>query len=311
MRVTSNSFPNALIDQLNSLTVRQSRLQTQAATGQRIQSPEDDPVTLRRVLDLQAESSTVSQYRDNIARQRELANATYGTMKSLKKISDRANEIATSADGVKSPQELQTYAAEVTELIKQGVQIMNAKNRVDYLFTGTRTDQVPFVLALNSNGQVDTVTYQGNTALAESEVAERETLSAQVVGANATGDGPRGLIADSRSGADFFNHLISLQKNLAAGNAKAIAAGDRLQLQRDEENILFHFSSNGAVQAHLEAADATARDRGLSLETEVSREVDSDLAQTMVKLGQTQTAYQAALQSGGAILNVSLLDFLR
>src|SRR5262245_61223192 len=172
MRVTSNSFPNALIDQLNSLTVRQSRLQTQAATGQRIQSPEDDPVALRRVLDLQAESSVASQYRDNIARQQELANATYGTMKSLKKISERANEIATLADGVKSPQELQTYAAEVTELIKQGVQVMNAKNRSDYLFGGTRTDQTPFVLTLNSNGQVDTVAYHGNTALAESEVAE-------------------------------------------------------------------------------------------------------------------------------------------
>ncbi|MCI0540901.1 MAG: hypothetical protein L0Z50_37345, partial [Verrucomicrobiales bacterium] len=117
MRVTSNSFPNTLIDQLGTLTARQSRLQMQAATGQRIQSPEDDPVALRRVLDLQVESTTVSQYRDNIARQQEIAHATYGAMKSLKKISDRANEIATLADGLKSQPELQGYAAEITELI--------------------------------------------------------------------------------------------------------------------------------------------------------------------------------------------------
>jgi len=31
----------------------------------------------------------------------------------------------------------------------------------------------------------------------------------------------------------------------------------------------------------------------------------------MVKLSQTQTAYQAALQSGGSILNLSLLDYIR
>jgi flagellar hook-associated protein 3 FlgL len=311
MRVTSNSFPNALVDQLSSLAARQSRLQLQAATGQRIQSPEDDPVALRRVLDLQVESSAASQFRHNIARQQELADATFGTMKSLKKISDRASEIATLADGVKSPQELQNYAAEVTELIKQGVQVMNAKNRGDYLFAGTRTDEAPFALTLNAEGQADTVEYRGNTALAEVEIAEGETLSAQTLGANLGGEGPRGLITDSRSGADFFNHLIALQNNLAKGNVQAIAQIDRPQLQRDEENILFHFSSNGAVQAHLEAADTIAIDRGLSLETQVSREVDSDLAQTMVKLSQTQTAYQAALQSGGAILNLSLLDFLR
>src|SRR5262245_16681245 len=212
MRVTSNTFPNTLVDQLGTLTARQSRLQAQAATGQRIQAPEDDPVALRRVLDMQVESGAATQYRRNIARQQELANATYGTMKSLKKISDRANEIATLADGVKSPQELQNYAAEVTELIKQAVQFMNAKNRGDYLFAGTLADQTPFVLTFNTSGQVDAVNYQGNSALPESEVAEGETLSAQVVGVNTTGDGPRGFITDPRSGADFFNHLISLQK---------------------------------------------------------------------------------------------------
>jgi flagellin-like hook-associated protein FlgL len=89
MRVTSNSFPNVLLDQLGSLATRQSRLQGQAATGQRIHSPDDDPAGLQRVLDLQAESSAAIQYRRNIAVQQELADAIYSSVKSLKKISDR------------------------------------------------------------------------------------------------------------------------------------------------------------------------------------------------------------------------------
>ena len=35
------------------------------------------------------------------------------------------------------------------------------------------------------------------------------------------------------------------------------------------------------------------------------------LAQTIVRLNQTQTAYQAALQSAGRIMSSSLLDYLR
>ena len=54
MRVTSNTFPNSLVTQLTSLTVRQNTLQNQAATGQRVRLPEDDPVAMRRVLDMQA-----------------------------------------------------------------------------------------------------------------------------------------------------------------------------------------------------------------------------------------------------------------
>lgn len=311
MRVASNSFTESLVNQLGRLSVRQQQLQTQAATGQRIQSPSDDPVALRRVLDFQNESSAVGQYQRNIARQQELAQATFSSVRSLQTISDRANEIATLADGLRSPLELQAYATEINQLIKQAAQVMNTTNRGDPLFAGTRADQPPFVVATNANGQVTGVTYQGNTSLSEVEIAEGSTITAQAVGANASGSGPRGLITDSRSGADLFNHLISLHNNLLAGDTAAIAATDRGNLRSDEDNILFHISSNGAMQARLEAADAMARDRSLSLEKSVSGEADADLAQTLVKLSQTQTAYQAALQSGASILKLSLLDYLR
>ena len=67
MRVTSNTFSNRLLDQLGDLATRQAKLQAQAATGQRVQLPEDDPVAMRRVLELQAEASSLNQYSDNIA----------------------------------------------------------------------------------------------------------------------------------------------------------------------------------------------------------------------------------------------------
>jgi flagellar hook-associated protein 3 FlgL len=311
MRVASNTFSESLVNQLGSLVARQQRLQNQAATGQRIQTPDDDPVALRRILDLQAEASTSSQYQRNIARQQELATATFSGIKSLKTLLDRAGELAVMVDDLKSPQELQIYASEITELIKQAAQVLNATNRGDPLFGGTQSGQPPFVVQTDANGRVTTVTYQGNTTLNEVEIAQGVTVTAQVAGVNTTGSGPRGLVADSRLGADFFNHLISLQNNLVAGDVAAIAATDRVNLQTDEENILFHLSANGAMQARLETTASMSRDQGLLMEQQISREADADLAQTLVKLSQTQTAYQAALQSGAGLLRLSLLDYLR
>lgn len=311
MRVTANTFPNSLLNQLNSLSQRQNKLQNQAATGQLVQLPEDDPVAMRRVLDMQAEAKSVGQYQRNIARHQELADASFNSIKSLKKVSDRVRNISISADGLKSPEELNLYAKEVTELIKTAVQAANTKNRGDYLFSGTLSDQPPFVMATDANGNVTGVTYQGNTTLAESEIATGITLSAQNVGENSSGSGPRGLIADSRVGADFFNHLIAFQNNLLAGDTAAIEATDRVNLGQDEENFLYHLGTNGAIQSRLEATDAMAANRTDTLEVLVSNETDADLAQTLVRLNQTQTAYQAALQSAGKILGSSLLDYLR
>jgi flagellar hook-associated protein 3 FlgL len=311
MRVTSNSFPETLVNQLGRLALRQNRLQAQAATGQRVELPEDDPSAMRRVLDLQAESRRVEQYRRNIGVLQEGAQAAYAVLKGLKKISDRANEIAVLADGTKSPEQLTVYAGEITQLIKQAAELANTKHRGDHLFAGTKTNQPPFVVTANAAGQVTAVTYQGNTSIAESEIAENTTLSVQTPGANASGAGPTGLLADSRSGADLFAHLISLQNNLLAGNTTAIQSTDKAQLLKDEDHLILQMAGNGAVQSRLEATENLARSRTLTLESQVSKEADADLAQTLVRLTETQNAYRAALQSGGTILNKSLLDFLR
>jgi flagellar hook-associated protein 3 FlgL len=311
MRVSANSFSDTLINQLGNLAVRQARLQSQAATGQRVRLPEDDPVSLRRALDLNTEFSSTGQYSRNIARQLELAQASFSGIKGIKTLSDRAGEIATQVDDLKSPEELQFFAKEVTEMIKQAVHVMNATNRGDAIFGGTMADRPPFVMTLDANNNVTSVTYQGNITLAETEISDGVTITTQALGENSTGAGPRGLVSDSRSGADLFNHLISLQNNLLSGNIAAVAAVDRGNLANDESNILYHISSNGAIQSRLEATNALVRDRGLAIEGQVSKEVDADLAQTMVKLNQTQTAYQAALQSGARAMSLSLMDYLR
>jgi len=262
-------------------------------------------------LDLESESKTLAQYQRNITRHQELADATYSVVKSLKRISDRAGEIATLSDGLKSPLELNAYATEVTQMIKQAVDLMNTKNRGDHLFSGTMTDQAAFALQTDADGLATGVTYGGNGSVPESEIAAGVTVSAQVAGANTSGTGPRGLITETRHGADLFEHLISLQNHLLAGDTEAIATTDSENLRKDEDNLLFHITSNGVMQARLETSEAMAGDRALSLETQISSEVDADLAETLIKLTQTQTAYQAALQSGASVLRLSLLDYLR
>lgn len=310
MRVTTNMVPDDLVRQLNTLGLRQAQLQNQASTGRRLQFPEDDPSAVRRVLDMQAESRTLAQYKTNIARLREQATGAYDAMGAVKKISDRISEIATLADGTKSPAELAIYGREVTELIQQAAQVLNGKSQGDYLFAGTRTDTRPFVVTTNPTGQVTGVAYQGNSADTQVEIAEGETLSVQVVGANSTGLGPAGLVTDSRNGADLFAHMISLQNNLLAGNTAAIATTDLPALQRDEQNIITQMATTGAISARLVVADNITATRSASLDKLISTAADADLAETLVRLTQTQTAYQATLQAGSKILSLSLLDYL-
>jgi flagellar hook-associated protein 3 FlgL len=267
---------------------------------------------MRQALDLQAQDSQLAQYRQNIASLQGQATSSYTAISGLQTISARAGELATMADGTRSPQELSVYATEVTQLIQQGVQLMNSTWQGNHIFGGTQTTQPPFVATTDANGNVTGVTYQGNDSVPAAEIAAGATVSVQVPGANTSGSGPAGLITDTRNGADFFNHLIALQNHLLAGNTTAISSQDQPALAKDEENITSQIANNGLIQSHLATADSLAATQSLSVKQSVSQISDADLAQTLTELSATQTAYQAALQSGAKLLNpnMTLLNYL-
>ena len=311
MRVTSSTFPTALRNQLTNLATKQARLQTQAGTGQRFHVSSEDPRAMRRVLDMQGEIKLLGQYEKNISTLRDTVDSTYVAITGIKKVSDRAGEIATRVDSLKTPEELVTFATEVDQLIERTLQISNTRHHASYLFGGTKSSTLPFNATRDADGKVVSVAYQGSSTVAESEIGEGIKISAMIPGANASGVGERGLLADPRSGADFFAHLIALRDNLQAGNAETINKVDLGNLLKDEENIIHHYGGIGATQSRLDTASSIANRQKASLEGLVSQEADADLSLTLVYLSEVQNAYTAALQTGGKILGTSLLDYIR
>ena len=198
----------------------------------------------------------------------------------------------------------------MTQLIQQAAQLMNGKQNGTFLFGGTASGSAPFSLTTDANGNVTSVAYSGNDQTSGAEIDAGVTLSVDAPGQNASGTGARGVVADSRTGADFFGHLISLQNNLVAGNTVAIASTDRPALAKDEENLLYHISNIGGIQTRLDTASSMADSRASSLDQMISHQTDADITTTIVQLNQAQYAYQAALQTGATIMQRSLLDYL-
>ena len=304
MRIAGTSYTDSMINQLNYLSTQQYLLQGQISTGQRVQKPEDDPAAMAQALSLQADTNQVTQYAQNISSLQTSANTAYGAMQQIKTISDRAGEIATLADGTKTPAELQAYASEVNELIQHAVSLANGKDGDHYMFSGTKSDTAPFSATTDANGTVTAVAYQGDTSVAQTEIAQGTTISVGTPGENTTGSGPRGLLADSRYGADFFNHMISLQKDLASGNTSAISKVDQPALAKDEDNLIYQISNNGVIQSRLDSAATTASNLQSSLQQSFTKVAGVDMTQAITDLSQAQSTYQAALSSSSVLLQL-------
>jgi flagellar hook-associated protein 3 FlgL len=313
MRITSNAYDNALVNQLNQLSAQQYTIQNQVSTGLSVQAPSDNPAAMENTLDYQAQNAAQTQYSSNISTLQSRATSVYGVLQSLQTITSRAGEIATSAGNATSSQStLDNYANEVNQLINQVVNAANTKDPStgQYLFGGTVSSNAPFTTTTDANGDVTAVTYNGNSSVNQAQIGAGMTATADIPGVNTGSTGAHGLITDSQSGADLINHLISLRNNLTAGNTTAITSTDNADLQKDENNVAYQVANNGVVQSQLSTAATFATNSSQSLNTMISNSSSANLVQVMMQLNQTQNAYQAALQSGVKIMQLSILNYL-
>ena len=319
MRVTTNSFNNDLRHNITKLAERQLRLQQQVSTGQRITTASEDPNAMRRVLDLRNEQGQLKQYQDNISTLRETTNVVYSTVQGLKKLSDRATEIAVVADGSKGSSALKAYAKEIDQLIEESVRLANSKHRNVYIFSGTKGTTKSYEPQRDATtNQITSVSFQGNTSSAKVDVSQHATLES-----NYSAEGSNGILKTDTAGADFISSLISLRDNLttasdsassesakssALANVKDTIIGN---LDKSELNFIDHFSSIGARLSRLETSESLTNQQISAITPLISNETDIDLADTLVRLNEIQNAYTAALQSGSTLLRTSLLDYLR
>ena len=314
MRIATHAYTDAMLNQYNLLAGKQYSLQNQISTGLRVQSASDDPVAMQNTLDYTAAKSAQTQYGANITTLQSRANTIYSALQTLQTVSSRAGEIATAAgNATSSPADLNNDADEINTLINQVVNAANTKDPStgQYLFGGTASGSAPFTTTTDANGNVTAVAYNGNSSVNQSEIGANRTTSVDIPGANTGTGGARGLITDTQSGADFLNHLISLRNHLQAGDQTAITNTDSASLQKDENNIAYQVANNGVQQNQLTAAATFATNRSQGLAAMISNASSADLMTSMVQLNQAQTAYQAALQSGAKIIQLSILNYIQ
>lgn len=179
MRVTFNAFPDTLLGRLQSLGSEQNKSLTQLSTGQRIAAPSDDAPAMQRVLNLRTEKKQNQQFYRNATDGLERSKVTFSTFEQLKDLLVRSSELAANLSGASSDQEYKAKAAEIDQLIQQGVNLGNTKLRGSYLFSGESTEVPPFTTNL-TDGKISSVGYQGSPKEALMHIGEGESMTIAV-----------------------------------------------------------------------------------------------------------------------------------
>lgn len=324
MRVTSNSFPTILTGQLQSLLQQQVKYQQQSSSGLRITQSSDDPLAFQRAQVRQTQLATNNAYLNTTGEVHDLATYNHQAMTDLQTIVSRASELATKVNGTMDANDLLAVSKEVDGLLTQVADLSNRQKDGAYLFGGTSGNKPISAIATAPGWDLSGTT---NSAVTQAQISSGgSTLNTGLVAGRSTLNNSTsaaaydGFLYDAGTSTDTLNTLIQLRDVLAgpaAGSGTvgaAVAAVQNTWLPAINKSVDLTARYVGITAANLESLSINTTALKNQIQTDTTNLTDVtnvSLAEALTNLQQTQTNYQAALQAGAKILNLSLMDYLQ
>ncbi len=301
-RITDGMLTGSTLNDINSALGRLDHSSSEISSGKQILEPSDNPYGAGRSLDLQSELDGLSSYarsaQDGISWTQTASTAVSSINQSLQ----RVRELLISAgNSTNSQQDLSNIATQVSQLIDSVKQAANTQYAGQYVFSGTMTSTQPYAY-----GESDE--YHGNTETLSRSIGPGATIPISTALSSVLGNGSEA--ADGKT----LDVLRTIVKNLTEGTAEgkaALASTDLKALSANIESLAEVQAETGSTTDRLQGATAQIEDLQSSVSSALSNTLDVNVAEATIAYSTEQAAYESALKASAAIIQESLLNFLK
>ncbi|HOK65222.1 MAG TPA: flagellar hook-associated protein FlgL [Anaerohalosphaeraceae bacterium] len=160
-----------------------SVLQQKAATGQDLNRVSDDPSRGNQILGFQTDKREKEVYLKTMEEAISILDLSSSVVQSImNELANARASMASTMSGTTSTQVRRTLATELNNALEQIVSFANSERLGQYLFAGAKSEQAPYQVERDGNGQIVRVTYQGSQQEQNVEIIEGMEISALLVG---------------------------------------------------------------------------------------------------------------------------------
>ncbi len=171
---------------ISNHTLALSVLQEQAASGQAINRPSDNPTDADRILDLKSDNRSMERYIETLTEVIDVMDLSGSTIQQMSGSSGLGGALAslTSALSSLNTDDMirQQKAGELDGILEDMVSLANKQRMGQRLFSGASSDVDPYTVTRDNSGEITQVTYQGSHEERQVTVAPGVEMSAVLVG---------------------------------------------------------------------------------------------------------------------------------
>ena len=300
-RISTNQFSQTGLNSILDAQSRVSKLQTQMATGKRIQTASDDPQAAAQLSSLKSELSRMEVLQRNIDAANTSLSIEESTLGSINEALARARELSIQGNSsALSDNDREMLALELDQIFDHMLSLANTRNVFDeYIFAGSATDAP----AYDQEG-----VFQGDEQVRELNIAPGVTIK--------TGDSGVDVFEEIDGDANIFDIVSSIAEALRLPDAgdpsergEAILAS-QAQLDIAMERVNSVRASTGTRLNRLDDhADLNAA-FSLQVTQSISSLEDLDFAAAASELNIQMVSLQAAQQVYVKTQNLTIFNYL-
>jgi flagellar hook-associated protein 3 FlgL len=303
MRVTSTTYSNMLINSSNSSQYQLAVLQQEVSSGNSIQFASDNPLAFQQALQNETNLAKLNSYTSAASTATTDTSANYQAMSSIHQIMAQASEYVTGITTNTPASSLADVGTEMQTLLTQLTSTVNQQSNGNYLFGGTAN-----LPPLDSSGNYNTSTNGSETSV---EVGQGNSIQTGIVAGRPTGTPPvDGFLYDSSTGVDVVASLKQAISDLNSGNASAVLSTDAPAISAALDHVSMYVGKTAASMAAVTTASNTLTQQTASQNNQLNSLTQTNLATASLQLQQVQNQYQASLEAGTRLMNLSILNYM-
>lgn len=270
-------------------------LQQRLATGKRLNTMSDDPISGRRALVFRVQQFELERYQENIAKTLSFQQSTDTVFSRMGEVVDEAKALALR--GVNASEDAQsraTMARSIDGLLDRMVDLGNTVHDGRFIFSGAAVLDTPFAL----DEQRENVSYGGDLDQFEVSISQTTRVAVNLNG--------HSLFKEE---VDVFAAFVDIRKALEDNDPEGV---EELlgQLDQVQRHIADKQGELGSRVQRVELTRTQIDGALVNLGELISTEEDADLAETISQLQVAETTLEAGLNTGARVLRPTLLDFL-
>ena len=306
MRISSNTIYQSGLNNMQDLQASIYKLTMQIDNQQRVVTPADDPVAAARILLLNQSQGQNSQYITNTQAVSSWLSLSETAVKSSSDLMASMKSLAISAgSGALSSTELQAIQKQLQEGITELTTYANSTDgRGNYLFSGNKTDTVPYVVSLSA---VPPATYQGDTGQRSVQISASQQMTISDPGSTVFGT-PGG------SATAAFDALLQLN-TLLGQNPKPANFGTQLNsainaIDSAQQQFSLSLASIGARGQQNDNMQNVGGDLKLQYASSIGDLQDLDMPQAISDFTLAQTSLKYSQLTYNKVTQLSLFNYI-